>query len=192
MADGVKFPLISGQISLDLVNTNVVRHGTRHDLLVNPGHVIAWFHTLTKENILMKEQFSEVIEDWAEEALPALREVRSFLREFFEKMADGKELPSNWSTHLELLIRQAPFSFQLLDDQLIPVPIGKPADAIVSLIAFDTLKLFTSGQLSHIRRCANPDCVLLFIDTRGRRKWCSMKICGNREKVTRHQQRKKA
>lgn len=192
MADEVKFPLISGQISLDLVNTNVVRHGTRHDLLTNSEHVTAWFHTLTKENILMKEQFSKVIEDWAEEALPALRELRSFLREVFEKLADGKELPSNWVTHLELLTRQAPFSFQSLDDQLIPVPIGKPADAIVSLIAFDTLKLFTSGQLSHIHRCANPDCVLLFIDTRGRRKWCSMKICGNREKVTRHQQRKKA
>ena len=192
MTDEVKFPLISGQISLDLVNTNVVRHGTRHDLLANPEHVIAWFHTLTKENILMKEQFSEVIEDWAEEALPALREVRSFLREVFEKMADGKEPPSNWVTHLELLIRQAPFSFQSLDEQLIPIPIGKSSDALISLIAFDALKLFTSGQLSHIHRCANPDCVLLFIDTRGRRKWCSMKICGNREKVTRHQQRKKA
>jgi predicted RNA-binding Zn ribbon-like protein len=187
----VKFPLISGQISIDLVNTEVVRHGTRHDLLTNSEHVLAWFNTLTKHSILFKEQFSKEIDHWAEDALSLLREVRSFLRERYEKIADGKELSSDWITHLELLIKQAPFTYQLIDNKLIPTPIGTPENALVALIAFDALKLFTSDQLSNIHRCANPDCVLLFIDTRGRRKWCSMKICGNREKVIRHQQRKK-
>ncbi|HDR6823126.1 TPA: CGNR zinc finger domain-containing protein, partial [Bacillus thuringiensis] len=35
-----------------------------------------------------------------------------------------------------------------------------------------------------------PDCVLLFIDKSGKRKWCSMKICGNRKKVAKFQDRK--
>ncbi|MGX6988867.1 CGNR zinc finger domain-containing protein [Leuconostoc fallax] len=30
---------------------------------------------------------------------------------------------------------------------------------------------------------ANPKCVLLFVDESGRRKWCSIQICGNRHKV---------
>ncbi|WP_425203523.1 CGNR zinc finger domain-containing protein [Priestia megaterium] len=36
--------------------------------------------------------------------------------------------------------------------------------------------------------------MLLFIDLTGRRKWCSMKICGNRKKVARfqHKNNKKA
>lgn len=191
MSNEIKFPLISGNISIDLVNTEVVRHGTRHDLLTQPEHVIAWFHTLTKKGIIINQQFNKDIKHWAEDALPPLREVRSLLRESYEKMADEKVPPSDWITHLELLIKQAPFTYQLINDKLILIPIGEPAKALLSLIALDALALFDAGQLSYMHRCANPDCVLLFIDTRGRRKWCSMKICGNREKVTRYQQQKK-
>ncbi|UOQ49323.1 CGNR zinc finger domain-containing protein [Gracilibacillus caseinilyticus] len=190
MAVEQKFPLISGNISIDLVNTEVVRHGTRHDLLTNTKHVLAWFDTLIRENIIFKEQFSKDIEQRGNDALILLHELRSFLREGYEKMADGKELSSDWINHLELLIKNAPFTYQFKDDKLIPTPMGKPENALTSLIALDALKLISSGQLSNIHRCANPDCVLLFIDTHGRRKWCSMKICGNRSKVTRHQRHK--
>ena len=36
--------------------------------------------------------------------------------------------------------------------------------------------------------CANPDCVLWFLDTSrpGTRRWCSMAACGNRDKAIRH------
>ena len=73
---------------------------------------------------------------------------------------------------------------------LMPVPVGTAENALISLVALDALKLISSEQLRYIHRCANPECILLFIDTRGRRKWCSMKICGNRSKVTRHQRQK--
>ncbi|NPC91302.1 CGNR zinc finger domain-containing protein [Bacillus sp. WMMC1349] len=189
MTTEIKFPLISGNISMDLVNTEVVRHGTRHDLLTNTEHVLAWFDTLMMENIIFKEQFRH-LEQLGDNAFILLQELRSFLREGYENMADGKELSSDWITHLELLMKKAPFTYHLKNDMLIPTPMGTPENAIASLIALDALKLISSGQLSYIRRCANPDCVLLFIDTHGRRKWCSMKICGNRSKVTRHQRQK--
>ncbi|WP_121101274.1 CGNR zinc finger domain-containing protein [Litorimonas taeanensis] len=39
-----------------------------------------------------------------------------------------------------------------------------------------------------IKQCANPSCILTFKDTSksGRRKWCSMEVCGNRAKVATH------
>jgi predicted RNA-binding Zn ribbon-like protein len=42
-----------------------------------------------------------------------------------------------------------------------------------------------------IRSCANPDCPLYFLDTSrpGTRRWCSMSVCGNRDKTRRHYQR---
>ncbi|MDA7028326.1 CGNR zinc finger domain-containing protein [Bacillus sp. CLL-7-23] len=189
MTTEIKFPLISGNISMDLVNTEVVRHGTRHDLLTNTEHVLAWFDTLMMEKIIFKEQFRD-LEQWGDHALVLLRELRSFLREGYENIADGKELSSDWIMHLELLMKKAPFTYHLKNDMLIPTPMGTPENVIASLIALDALKLISSDQLSNIRRCANPDCVLLFIDAHGRRKWCSMKICGNRSKVTRHQRQK--
>ncbi|WP_223292459.1 CGNR zinc finger domain-containing protein [Salipaludibacillus neizhouensis] len=111
-------------------------------------------------------------------------------REGFEEIADGKQLDDKWKSHLEDLTEQAPLSFKLLSESLLPVPVGSSEDAIISLIAFDALQLLAKGELLHLHRCANPDCVLLFMDTTGRRKWCSMKICGNRTKVARHQIRR--
>ena len=39
-----------------------------------------------------------------------------------------------------------------------------------------------------VAACANPDCVLWFLDTSrpGTRRWCSMAACGNRDKAIRH------
>ena len=42
-----------------------------------------------------------------------------------------------------------------------------------------------------IRKCANPECMLYFYDTSrvGKRRWCSMAVCGNRAKVAAHMER---
>lgn len=52
-------------------------------------------------------------------------------------------------------------------------------------------RLVTSPQLAKVRVCAAPDCGWLFLDdTRNRsRRWCDMKICGNREKIRRYRAR---
>lgn len=44
-----------------------------------------------------------------------------------------------------------------------------------------------------VRKCANPECVLWFLDTskNGSRRWCSMEACGNRAKVGRFNQRQR-
>lgn len=45
--------------------------------------------------------------------------------------------------------------------------------------------LLTEGDLGRVRSCEAHDCTLLFEDTTrsGRRRWCSMALCGNRMKV---------
>jgi predicted RNA-binding Zn ribbon-like protein len=45
------------------------------------------------------------------------------------------------------------------------------------------------GQLGHLRRCANPNCSMLFVNGDARRVWCTPNICGNRTRVARHYQR---
>ncbi|MFB4293526.1 CGNR zinc finger domain-containing protein [Nonomuraea sp. ATR24] len=44
-----------------------------------------------------------------------------------------------------------------------------------------------------VRKCANPQCVLWFLDVskNGSRRWCSMEVCGNRSKVGRFNQRRR-
>jgi hypothetical protein len=45
-------------------------------------------------------------------------------------------------------------------------------------------ELLTSASREHVRTC--PSCGWLFLDPRGRRRWCSMATCGNRAKVRAH------
>jgi predicted RNA-binding Zn ribbon-like protein len=43
--------------------------------------------------------------------------------------------------------------------------------------------LLCSAKVSQVRRCPGNDCGWLFLDPRGRRRWCSMTVCGNKSKA---------
>ncbi|MGX4257343.1 CGNR zinc finger domain-containing protein [Bacillus sp. YH3-2-B2] len=183
----IKFPLISNNLPLDLVNTEVVSYGKRHNLLKSKEDLLEWLRLMSKvtpffNQLTLKKAQDELTTVMVEKIL----ELRSTLREIFEKIADGEEPGESFITFLEKKIELAPFTYKILDTKLARIPIGNIDDAIISLIAYDGLSLIYTKKINLIKRCANEECVLLFIDNTGRRKWCSMKICGNREKVSRH------
>lgn len=71
---------------------------------------------------------------------------------------------------------------------------GRALDCVLWPIARSAADLLTEGPLGAIRRCEGRGCGWLFLDTsRNRsRRWCDMRICGNRAKARRHHERLKA
>lgn len=63
--------------------------------------------------------------------------------------------------------------------------------AALSVVARDAITLFAGEHAQRIRQCANPQCLLLFVDTSrpGQRRWCSMQRCGNMPKTARYRSR---
>ena len=64
-------------------------------------------------------------------------------------------------------------------------------DQMLWPVARSAAELLTSEELSAVRECAAETCGWLFLD-RSRnqsRRWCDMKVCGNRSKARRHYQR---
>lgn len=62
-------------------------------------------------------------------------------------------------------------------------------------VLWSAADLLVSGRASKVRSCGDPRCRWLFLDPSpsGRRRWCSMQECGNRNKVRRfHRARKRA
>lgn len=58
-------------------------------------------------------------------------------------------------------------------------------DWLLAAIARSAAEIVIEGEAAKVRICANPACGLFFCDksrTR-KRRWCSMAICGNRNKV---------
>lgn len=60
-------------------------------------------------------------------------------------------------------------------------------------VAADAIALLRDpDRLQRVSRCPGRDCGWLFLDTSGRRRWCSMATCGSREKMRRMYARKRA
>jgi predicted RNA-binding Zn ribbon-like protein len=66
------------------------------------------------------------------------------------------------------------------------------ADLPVWLLAVQTSTLLTSDAMSRVRACGSETCRWLFLDTSKNhtRRWCDMKVCGNRMKARRFQERR--
>jgi len=56
---------------------------------------------------------------------------------------------------------------------------------LLAAIARSGAELIAEGASQNLKRCANPECPILFYDDSRthRRRWCSMALCGNRSKV---------
>ncbi len=57
------------------------------------------------------------------------------------------------------------------------------------VLALSAAELLTSPELLLVKSCPGPECGWMFIDGRGRRRWCSMSSCGNRAKSRAYSQR---
>lgn len=68
---------------------------------------------------------------------------------------------------------------------------GDDLDRILWPVARSAAELLTADRLARVRVCGAGNCAWLFLDTsRNRsRRWCDMKVCGNREKAHRHYRR---
>lgn len=190
MHETKQFPLISGNLSLDLVNTELVRRGQRYDLLITDEDVLEWLHVIKVNLPFLNGKTFIGIQERMKLVTSSILEIRNIMRKQFEAIADQHEISNDFITYLEKQIEKAPFTYKIIEQQLVPIPVGEIEDVLTSLIAFDALTLIVENKLIFLKRCSNPDCVLLFIDKSEKRKWCSMKICGNRKKVAKFQNRK--
>jgi predicted RNA-binding Zn ribbon-like protein len=70
---------------------------------------------------------------------------------------------------------------------------GSPA-SLLAVVARDAVDLLAGPLRDRIRECEAAPCTVLFVDTSrsGRRRWCSMEICGARSKMAAYRRRQAA
>ena len=68
---------------------------------------------------------------------------------------------------------------------------GVRLESVLWPVAHSAAALLTSDRLKQVRMCDAQTCAWLFLDESRNhsRRWCDMKVCGNREKARRHYQR---
>ncbi len=157
-------PLSDEPLPLDLLNTVWVDGDVRYDLLDTETGMRAWLaeHRLTGPT------------DAA--ARRALTEAREALRAWLLDDAAAPRVDA-------VLARGA--SRTLVDGRR---EVDAAAAWRIPWVCADALVTLRAERGDRIRGCANPHCVLWFLDTTrpGTRRWCSMAACGNRDKAIRH------
>jgi len=129
------------------------------------------------------------------EELELARGLRTALHLIYSALARGQE-PDEFSlSRLRFAYAQAVAAGRLVpredggfgldwrDDEPRRVRFAVAADA-VALLA-------DPARLARLHRCPGRDCGWIFLDTSGRRRWCSMSTCGSREKMRRMYERKR-
>jgi predicted RNA-binding Zn ribbon-like protein len=173
---------IAGDVALDFANT-VYRRTPElgADLLDSVDALTAW---LDRADLLeARDGVDDVFGD-TEAALCEARALRGLFWAIFDAQSDGRELPGDALADLLDAARRGIGSDISLGSDGSATPLT--ARGAFTVLALHGLKLALSPPPRPVRACDR--CGWFFIDTsRGRRRrWCSMKTCGNQAKAARY------
>lgn len=179
-----------GRPAVDFVNTHRERWRRGVETLVTPGDLATWF---VRAGVM--ESSAPVTRTVLEQA----RELREAIDALVVAQIEGRPSPADAIT--------------LVDDWLVfagarpQLVLGEDANAVLTeraaadsprralgMVALDAAQMLGTAQRSRIRICASETCSGRFFDRSpaGKRRWCSMRTCGNVTKARRHRERQKA
>lgn len=189
-------PRVGGDLCLDYVNTvDTWQRTDRVDYLSDYQALVAW---AARAGALPTSQAERLLDGAATRQPQAQRvHVRAVaLRDaLFHVLVPGKRRTAeSWleivneeleSAMRALRLRPAQSGYELVSTS------GDELDQMLWPVLRAATQLATSPGLERVRSCPGEDCGWLFLDTSkaGRRRWCSMAICGNRMKTKRHRAR---
>jgi len=188
------FELIGGHSALDLANTLDwrFRNSGTEELLENYSDLVRF----TKQCGLItaaesRRLLRDVSESQGTKVIAGVRELREAVAQHLYAALQGERAPAASMKVLDACFRDAREQQRLVwtDTKLaweLPRASSLP-ELPLWLLSLETLELMTSDALLRLRQCSNPECRWLFLDTSKNhtRRWCDMKICGNRMKARR-------
>jgi predicted RNA-binding Zn ribbon-like protein len=137
----------------------------------------------------------------AEAVLARARDLREAIFGCFAALAAGRAPPGDDLARLNTELARALAHLRVAGDGPSSTrtltwswDVGRDAfDAPLWPIARSAGELLTSPERELVKECASERCTWLFLDrTRNRhRRWCEMRVCGNRAKVRQHRRRQR-
>jgi predicted RNA-binding Zn ribbon-like protein len=188
-----RFELIGGHPALDLVNTLDWRfRDTGSEELINNFADVVRF--IEQSGMIGAGEARRLLrgapENKAEKVVTAIRELREAMAEILYAAVGGKSPSGSSVRKLEVCLDEARAQQQLHWEGVKlawKLPQSLSLAVPLWLLTLSAGQLITSDQMRSLRECGNDECRWLFLDTSKNhtRRWCDMKICGNRMKARR-------
>lgn len=182
---------LGGRPSLDLVNTLRERWRRRVETLTSPDDLSRW---LVAAGLMAEPRRV------TREVLDEARELREAIDALVAAAVAGAPAPKRAVTLVDSWLVHAGSRPQLVrgEDGLPALAQRAPADSprrALGTIALDAATMLgTAEERARVRICGSDTCSARFYDRSpaGRRRWCSMRTCGNEAKARRHRAKQKA
>ena len=181
---------LGGRPALDLVNTLRERWRRRVETLVTPEDLQRW---LVRAGLPLDPGAPPVTSD----LLAETRDLREAIDACVQAVVEGALPDPAAVERIDAWLRYSGARPQLgLDSAGVPVlgerPEGHSPRRAVGAIALDAARMLgRPDERARVRICASDTCSARFYDRSpaGRRRWCSMRSCGNEAKARRHRAR---
>jgi predicted RNA-binding Zn ribbon-like protein len=193
------FLFVGNHPCLDFINTELVMNSTPTDLLETFEDLVDWLvnsQTLSKKDA--EARSGELRQDQKPQILAQAKTFRTTLRRMVESIVKENRVPESAVTAINQLMRPCSGYRELARTRSnafkeVFIASADSKDAFLASLAIFASDLLRMADLTLIKKCKNPACVLYFYDTTKNhaRNWCSMQLCGNREKVAAYFRRKR-
>jgi predicted RNA-binding Zn ribbon-like protein len=199
------FNLCGGHAALDFVNSLDNRFGDNEpvELLADYGALLRFAEQSRLLDARRARRLAQVAPAAAERALRSARQLREALAAALYARVDGRAMPAAKLRTLERHLHRAGRHRELRWERgrqgsgALCWEWGRfegQAELPVWLLAESAGELMMSETMARVSACGADTCRWLFLDTSRNhtRRWCDMKVCGNRMKARRFQARHEA
>ncbi|MCX4665151.1 CGNR zinc finger domain-containing protein [Streptomyces sp. NBC_01381] len=182
---GRRFHFDPGALCLELLATGGPGEFARFEVLHEPADLVRW----AGESRLRWPSGLELAVGEGE--LKLVRRTRDALFQLAADRAHDRPLGPGCLSAVNAAAAEAPLTARIEPDGTRAWAPGATGTRLLSSVMRDAVDLFTGPFAHRVRECGGGNCSLLFVDTSrpGRRRWCSMERCGNRQKARVHRAR---
>lgn len=195
--------LIADHPALDFLNSVGAPHGTEIEWINDGAALLSW---MAAAGLLSEAEASGIAENASSKDLDETAARARELREWFRDLIIRQDGLSGWQLapdEIELISRilsKGTYRFQLqsgdTESDRLRLSSGykiTEAEDLLVPIAHQIADLLSKTDCQLTRNCDGPTCTFWFTDItkNKKRRWCDMKICGNRAKTAAFRERKK-
>lgn len=192
------FLFLGNHLALDFLNTRPIPHVEPVELLTDFKALVRWFRAA---DLLSSREAADFEQHWAgsaraRRAIEPVRDLREKIRKEILVWEEAGTVHNSTVHELNRLMADYPMRtwLQTSEKELVMRPyfVARQPEDLLAPLAYAAATLFSNVDRTRVRKCDH--CVLHFHDTskKGTRRWCSMRLCGNRMKVAAYAARRRA
>lgn len=182
---------LRGALALELINTETLDRGKKHERLFSPEALAAWWAETCKrypDQCVVANTGASIT--WTSDLLEAIKVLRRALRTLATQVIEHQAVEEEELHPVNAILARGQVALTRTEQGTLKVVMqvrDPEQESILVPIACSALQFFTEADWQRLHQCKHDRCIVFFYDTTrsGTRRWCSPE-CMNRARSIAH------